>query len=528
MCGIAGIIHNAGIPDSSYISDMLEVMQSRGPDSSAMKNFNGVWLGHSRLSIIDLFNGQQPMETRRYVMVFNGEIYNYKDLRRYVHDDHNDDAGTAPQPPGDARTLVLYLERFGLGKTLRDINGMFAIGLYDKQEDELHMIVDRLGQKPLYFVHKDGTLKFASVPSALTIFGEDWNIDEYALQSYWTLGGIIGENSLFSGINRVNAGEIVTFSRKKGKIKRSTYWWPEPKKEYTGLLEDLIFDSIQKTKVSDVPVYVLLSGGVDSTLVASQCKGMDAAHLSSKEVYFARKAAEKFDIRLNEVLINNLDPEQSMRDYVRKSGEPAMSALQPYIVSKAIKTLGGKVAITANGADELFYGYNRTSEQTTLAQRHHMLRNLNYADPWIPNMSGQVFELMCYVQFDLNATLDRASMCHGVEVRSPFLDHRLIEAALSIPESQHRNGYGNKSILKKMLLKMGFDKEFVTRKKMGFSFYNAMPELDALQEKAFRWAIKMGFLTCDETKLSGRDRKYLQASAFSFYHWFKEHEEILH
>ena len=227
---------------------------------------------------------------------------------------------------------------------------------------------------------------------------------------------------------------------------------------------------------------------------------------------------------MNVVTPDDTNPEDALMDYSLKCGEPTMAGIIPWIVARETAKYG-KVAISANGADELFFGYDRTSEKSDFKQRAHIFRSplLGYDNPWLPVppdyfSSGRMTELMTYVQFDLNKTLDFASMCHGLEVRSPFLDHRLVEMALSIPESVHRKR-GNKTILKDMLRKMGFNDKFLDRPKLGFSLHKKPLGLEQLIQKAWKWVQDEGFLQVEEKRLTGRDEQYLKMSALGFYYW---------
>lgn len=517
MCGISGIFSDDGYP-SVFINDMVNIMTHRGPDDCHTQTPGEYkWLGHNRLSIIDLsYKGSQPMQSHRYVLTMNGEIYNYKELESYIE----------VKGGNDCSVFLNYVERYDINQSLRDINGMFAFGLYDKVNDLLHLAVDRFGQKPLYYYHSDKFFAFASTPNALLWIKDKWKINQEALNSYWLLGGIMGENSLFDGIKRLNAAEHLTFDPKTGKCWKEKYWEPKFQSNTSGI-EDLVLDSIKRVKVSDVPVYIFLSGGIDSTLVASQCEGMNAIHLDGPERKYAEQVAKKYNINLHIVDPVECDPVEAMKDYVTKSGEPAMAALIPWMVSRETAKLA-KCAITANGADELFFGYDRTKQEIRSEQIKHIYRSIDI--PWIGDFTlspGRQLELRDYVQFDLNQTLDRASMCHSLEVRSPFLDHRLVEMALSIPENIHRNGYGNKSILKKMLKNMGFDDPFFQRPKVGFSLFKQPKGLAKLQSEALQWCIKEGFLKCNPLTLNGRDLRYLEASSFSFRVWYQVHEKLI-
>ena len=394
---------------------------------------------------------------------------------------------------------------------------MWAFGLLDKQEQTITLCVDRLGEKPLYYTCENGLFAFASCPSALLHLKDKWKINEQALQSYWKLGAVM-QDSLWDGIKRVYASEIVTYDIQKQTIKTERYWQPQYKPNED--LTELIFDAIKKVKVADVPVYVFLSGGIDSSVVASQGFA-HAIHMDSPEFKYAEQVSQRFGINLHKVEPKETDAVEAMTDYVTKCGEPSMSALIPYITSKEAARLC-KVAVTANGADELFFGYDRTQDKITQNQLDHIFRNSgNIPCSWIMRKDdfderlseGRWGELMTYVQHDLNRTLDFASMAHSLEVRSPFLDHRLVEAALSKPQSE----IGRKKHLKEILKGFGFNEQFINRPKMGFSLYKKPVNYDV--DGAYNWCIKNGWLK--NGNYSPRDVMYLKASAFSFKIWWE-------
>lgn len=527
-CAISGTLGY----ESTKVEKMILHQHQRGPDGCnwlyADKEKNLIF-GHNRLAIIDLSDaGKQPMQTDRYTLTYNGEIYNYKEMRGRLY--ANDDMGNAPGG-NDAKTLLLYIQKFGLAKAVADSNGMFAFALYDNLTKDLHLVVDRFGQKPLYYYHDGDKFAFSSSPGALVGLKESWQIDRYALQSYWLLGCTMGANSLWNGIKKVCAAEWVTFNLQTGRIYNAIYWKPQYKECHSGI-EDLVLDAINKVKVADVPVHVFLSGGIDSTLVASQCGGMGAIHLDSPELRYAQQAADKFGVDLKTVCPTVIDVEESLIDYAFQAGEPSMASLIPYITSQESAKFC-KVAISANGADELFFGYDRTQEKISQKQIDHTYRSINCLDKWFFQFNtyfngennGRMWELGGYVQFDLNRTLDAASMCHSLEVRSPFLDHRLVEMALSIPEGKHIDmRLGRKAILKRMLQGMGFENGFLTRPKLGFSLHKEPANMESLKTKAWKWVKEEGFLQCDDSKLSPRDERYLKASALSFYYWFRTWE----
>lgn len=516
-CRISGTV---GYP-SSVVGKMVIHQKMGGPDfinwqQVSINPFNVVF-GHNRLSIIDLSSaGNQPMSSDRYTITYNGEIYNYKELG---------------SESNDTRVLLSYIGRYGIEKTLNDINGMFAFGLFDSHKNEITLAVDRFGQKPLYYFHSGNKFAFASSPGALYALQDKWDIDRDTLQSYWLLGSSMGDNGLLKGIKKLTGSHCLTYNLHTNQITIKKYW--EPKfQDNTNGIEDLVIDAIRKVKVSDVPIHIFLSGGIDSTLVASQFQGGEAIHLDGPERSYAERAAIKFNINLK-VINPEINTEECLKDFAFQSGEPCMAALIPYVTSRETAKFG-KVAISANGADELFFGYDRTKDTMPDSQIAHIFRmsaNLKVW-PWIESMPytifqkgrGRGFELNTYVQYDLNKTLDFASMCHGLEVRSPFLDHRLVEMALSIPEKQHRNPK-NKTILKNMLRKFHFDNAFIERPKLGFSLHNKPKTMPELIKKAWNFVKNEGFLVCDDKKLNARDKSYLEMSALSFYYW---HETWMH
>ena len=490
MCGITGTNTNAIIP-------MTVFQEHRGPDNTSVLEFEGFSFGHNRLSILDLSeNSNQPVDTGRYVFTYNGEIYNFKDFGNYA---------------SDTLMLKVEIEKKGLTTNLlRSFNGMFSIAVWDKIERELKIAIDPFGQKPCYYYHNGNEFSFASSPGSLTCLKDKWTLDLDGLKSLFVLGSVMGERSLFYGIKRLMGSQILTFKDSTVSVSK---WWDIDAEASSGMRE-LLFDAIDKTKVSDVPVHIFLSGGIDSSLVASRFVDGKAIHLQSEELSYARIAAQKNNITLEVCPVDFLKS-LVLTKYASKTGDCAMSAAQPYLVSEQVQMVG-KVAITANGADELFFGYPRTMN----GQLRHIFRP-GY-EPYLDELKSiygmntpREIELRCYVQHDLNKTLDFASMCNSVEVRSPFLDTRLVNAALSIPHAKHVAKYGSKTILKEILLEQGYSMSFINRPKLGFS----LPKQD--HSKEFDWCGRNGFMKQDWVNWSPRDRAYINATASSFYYWYK-------
>jgi asparagine synthase (glutamine-hydrolysing) len=319
---------------------------------------------------------------------------------------------------------------------------------------------------------------------------------------------------------------MVTYDLRTKTITTEKYWYPTYKPNED--LRELVIDAIKKVKVADVPVYLFLSGGIDSSVVASQ-GFQHSVHMDGPELGYAEKVAQRFGINLHIVSPGKFDAVECMTDYVQKCGEPSAAALIPYIVSRETAKLC-KVAVSANGADELFFGYDRTSDSCTPGQLAHIFRMGVGGYKEIAELKrykniderlsfGRWLELQTYVQHDLNKTLDFASMAHGLEVRSPFLDHRLVEVALSVPQEK----IGRKALLKQMLREQGFDDRFLNRPKLGFTLYQKPVNYDV--DKAYGWCIDNGWLK--DIAYSKRDRLYLKAAAFSFKVWWETFNHLL-
>lgn len=520
MCSIAGIIGFENGADA--IRSMREDMLSRGPDGGAVSTIGTtpVRLGHNRLAVLDLTeNSSQPIQSEdgRYVMVFNGEVYNFKSFGNYASD-----------------TLMLIdqisSQAWFSDSILKKLEGMFAIAVWDTEQQTLHLATDLTGQKPLYYYHDENTFAFASTPGALTHLKGSWELDREALDSLFTLGSVCGERSLFKGINKLPGSYMATFDLNTGEFKKKR--WTQIQPVYGAQIEELVVGAIESVKVADVPVNIFLSGGIDSTMVATRFKGHNAIHLESEEGHHAASVAAREDIFLH-VCPVEFNKQELLEDYARKTGDCAMSAIQPYLVSKAAKQFG-KVAVIANGADELFYGYPRTHSRD---QVRHMMRrgNEKYIDELFalypeecelltPDQFERFVELRMYIQNDLNKTLDFASMCSSVEVRSPFLDSRLVNASMGIRyEDHHSKQYGGKHILKSMLAKLGYSKEFLTRQKIGFSL---PAELQYSNDAELAWCVDNGFIkvrnyTLPNDKYHARDMVYLSSTAAAFKAWWQ-------
>lgn len=510
MCGITSIVFKEN-PDWSILQRMHEHQVNRGPDSHGSYIEGNVGICHNRLAIVDLSDtGRQPMQSTRWVLAYNGELYSTYELRSQL-------GPMSWASHSDTLTLLNCIEHIGIDWTLNNIQGMYSFCAYDKFEKKIYLAVDPTSIKPMFWFKSDKLFAFASSPGALTHVKDKWTLDKYALMDMLSLGAT--KEPLFEGMKRLVGGHVLCYDVQKEVIHIRK--WYECK-TYDCTEQDLIEEikhSIRSVKMADVPVFMFLSGGIDSTIVASQCYGMSAVHLESPERMYAEEAAKKYSNPLIYVRPNEYDAEECLKDYSFQSGDCSAAAIVPYIVSKEVSKFG-KVAISANGSDEISFGYSRMHDNVSLQQFRHIFRNMSghsWGD-YTDYKSTRDLELSTYLEYDLNKTLDFASMCFGLEIRVPYLNKTVVEMALSIPRMDHVNGLGNKTILKKFLLSEGFSREFVTRNKLGFSLFSQPIGYEALKIKGVEFLssefnIKPKFST-------GRDERYYENACAAFFVWY--------
>lgn len=505
MCRHSGIVSK--IKSHDLAIKMAEHQVKGGPDHTGFWSDDDIIMSHNRLAIIDTSaNGNQPMQTDRWVLSFVGEIYNFLDLRIKI-------SPRAWKSHNDTETLLFYFDQFGIDRTLQDIEGMFSIALYDKIYKKLHLFVDPYSIKQMYWFKSGEFFVYASSPAPITFVRNKWSFDHAALVDMLSLGAT--KDPFFEGIRRMPGGSYLTYDVEKEIVATGDWYTP---KEYNCSEDELleaVQKSIQTTRFTHVPSFIFLSGGIDSTVVASQCAHMNAVHLASPEEVFAKQAAEKYSNTLFFIDPVNFSARECLEDYAFQSGDCSMAAIIPYVVSKEVGKYG-KAAISANGADELFFGYNRMLDEPSITQYKHIFRT-GLPHSWASfdyYNSTRELELETYVQYDLNKTLDFASMCHSLEVRVPFLNKTVVEMAMSIPRNHHVNGYGNKSILKRFLKSQGFNDQFLNRPKIGFSLHTEPSDYAHLKVEGLKllrneFDIRTHFH-------NARDARYFESSAAAF------------
>lgn len=385
MCGIAGFC-NYGKNWKENIDRMNEKMYHRGPDGV------GVWasedttvvLGHRRLSIVDLTpSGAQPMvsNNERYVIAYNGEIYNYKEIKEKLLSEKKEIAfkGTS-----DTEVLLEAISVYGLEETLRQVKGMFAIALYDRKEQTLFLARDRVGEKPLYYGY---------LPSGAFVFGSDLNsiktldgfsneINRGVLQDYFRYGYIAAPYSIYENIYKLQPGKFLKIKFPFNKEKIYTYWsmqetarrgqdnlfrgsYEEAREE----LERLLKNSIRGQMVADVPVGAFLSAGIDSSTIVSLMQSLSERKVRSftigmwdekfNEATAAKEIAACLGTEHTELYITEEDAKQVIPGLADMFGEPFADSSQipTYLVSRMTRE-HVTVSLSGDGGDELFCGYN--------------------------------------------------------------------------------------------------------------------------------------------------------------------------
>lgn len=389
MCGIVGIIGREPVSDRKQLAVMRDTMRHRGPDDA------GIWWGcdgraglaHRRLSIIDLSSGgHQPMvdPTGQLAIAYNGEIYNYRELR-----DELAGSGVTFRTSSDTEVLVEAYRRWGTD-CLSRLNGMFAFALYDARRRSLFLARDRAGQKPLYYLDDGQRLVFASeLKAILADPSVPRRIDLHALSAYLAYGYVPGDMSMFQGIAKLPAGCAMTYQLDTGRRETWPYWQlPQTEgqesaseEELIEQLHDLLRESVRRRLVSDVPVGILLSGGIDSSLVTAMAAEAAAGtiktftisfpgHGAYDESQYARMVAEHFGTEHIELAAEAATVDL-LPELARQYDEPmADSSMVPtYLVSRLVRE-HATVALGGDGGDELFGGYPWHS----WLQKHDRLR----------------------------------------------------------------------------------------------------------------------------------------------------------
>jgi asparagine synthase (glutamine-hydrolysing) len=503
MCGICGELRFDGkSPEKATLSRMNEKLIRRGPDDEGIFITGPMGFGHRRLSIIDLSDrSHQPMidEELGLSLVFNGTIYNYKELRAELIE-----AGYQFFSEGDTEVIIKAFHRWG-EKCVEKLHGMFAFAIWREKQQQLFLARDRLGIKPLYFsfLKNTKTFRFASNMQALLAAGDvDTDVDPVGLHHQLTLHAVIpAPHTILKGVRKLAPGHVMTVA-KDGQTTQHSYWFlkaerpsePRHEIEWTQLVHDALRKAVERRlTVADVPVGVLLSGGLDSSLLVgllaeAGVKDLrtfsigfeDIGEEAGSEFEYSDAVVERFNTHHQKIHIPNSDVLPHLPDAVRNMAEPMVGqdAVAFYLLAERVSQ-DVKVVLSGQGADEVFGGYfwypQMDAEKGTDLERfrHHyfdrphseFLKSVNSAyrgedfTSQLVNerlsLSGADTFLDRVLRFDVTTLIvddpvkrvDNMTMAWGLEARVPFLDHELVELVMSMPPELKLKS-GGKHILK--------------------------------------------------------------------------------
>ena len=511
MCGIA-LRYRYGDEqnDDGFISRALKSISYRGPDGQGVIcPVPGLEIGHKRLAIISPHDGQQPLVNQEtgVTLSYNGEIYNYRDLRKELID-----LGHFFKTECDTEVLLhAYLE-YGI-EFINKLNGMFGFVIWDPRTCDIYAVRDRVGIKPLYYYKDDQQLIVASEVKAILQDNKvKRKIDTESLYEYLIFGFTAGKKHLINEINTLQPGHMLHLDCNK-KQRITTYWSLLDQQELRynideacDLIDDTLRSSVHLRLRSDVPFAIILSGGLDSSLIShyadEQIKGLTAYSLrvadeNYDETYYAKMVCENRSLDLVIVDIDGEDFASMLDEVTWYYDEPILqtNTVGLYKLCKQISSDGIKMLIGGEGADELFGGYSRHAE-TLLYLNKGFSEKLLYgrnevAIPRVqrfwPDQKAKFLERenfnqkLKYLSFgqqilrnDQWAYLphllqrpDRMGMACNIEIRVPFLDHRLVELANSIPADMRFSAQESKAILKKTAVRF-LPKKVINRAKLAF------------------------------------------------------------
>lgn len=543
MCGITGVFDPSGGISTELVAAMAEVMAHRGPDASGawMNPACTVGLSHRRLAIVDLSpGGAQPMvvSSAQLALVFNGEIYNYRELRQELSRDWTF------RSESDTEVILAGYRRWGTEVVSR-LLGMFAFALWDEERETLFIARDRCGEKPLYYAERGTHFGFASEIKGLwqdpaTSRQLDWA----GASQYFNQGYLTGSRTMIAGVHRLPPAHAMTV--KKGATRVWRYWDLPPAEpapatsvdELVDKLESLLGDAVRRQLVADVPVGVLLSGGVDSSLITALAVRSSATKIRTFTISFrdspqldesahARLVARHCGTEHTE-LEGSVGGPEILRELARQFDEPLGDSSQvPTLLVSRLARRECKVVLGGDGGDELFGGYRHYNRLLKLrgspgprwvgrlaarvaSQLPFGVRGRNYlmgfdsdatgdpqptprlfdakslrallpvapdavrdeplaGDAASPLFRAQARDFRAYLPGDILTKVDRASMLASLEVRAPFLDHRLVEFAFrEVPDSLKATR-NERKILPKLLAQKLLPPEFDVQRKQGFS-----------------------------------------------------------
>ena len=588
MCGIIGITgKNIGVYNKKTLGTMLNTLSKRGPDDHGILSFPTCTLGQTRLSILDLTSGHQPMRDNKHDMAitFNGEIYNYRELKKDLKT-----KGYKFSTNSDTEVILKTYQEYG-EECPKYLDGMFAFVIWDNKKNQLFVARDRFGKKPLYygFDNKKNLIVASEIKTLFKSGQIKGEIDYEIIDNYLTLMYIPPWKTVYKNIHVIPPASFAIFENNNLQIKK--YWQLEKKSvsityaEAKEKVRSLLTKSVEKRMIADVEIGSFLSGGVDSTLVTLPAQSFSKTPIKTfsvgyqdyiNELPFAAEAAQKIGTDHHTLQAKD-DMVQELETAIEYFDEPHAdsSDFPQYLLSKFTATKV-KVALSGDGADELFLGYGWYTRHKNLSYRAHFKEKvfMNPFDGYINAIqiftpkerkklwkncvyinkdfiSDEVknsklssvekinlFDITTYLPGQLLVKADRMGMMNSLEVRSPFLDHYLAEFVYNLPDDYKTGNTIFKRILKDILGETMPD-EFVHRRKQGFGapvkkwlrketfkkeiyerLYNSNADIYSMMSERF---VK---IMIDDFYLKGNDRyNYKIWVLYCLELWFNSHKQ---
>ncbi|MCB1539016.1 MAG: asparagine synthase (glutamine-hydrolyzing) [Rhodospirillales bacterium] len=467
MCGIGGFIAHAGnAPQKPALAAMRDALATRGPDGNGMAVNDAVGLVHTRLSIIDLAGGAQPIaDYKGRVLVFNGEIYNYRELRAALSGRYTFRTNS------DSETILAAYDAHGVD-CVHHLRGMYAFAIYDPGAGRTLLARDPFGIKPLYLAETAAGIAFASEPKALVAGGfAAPDIDVMRLRAVLRHNFIGGTLTPYPAIARMQPGESRLYEHGKlvsSSIRSFLALQParaDDRAEALLELNDILCDSVDLHCRSDVGYGVFLSGGVDSSaIMAALALRGDVAQIRTYTAYFdvpgagderdyARAVRESVGAQGVDVLFDAADFDAMLPAIAAYMDDPVTDyAILPTWKLASVAAREQKVVLSGEGGDELFAGYGRYRSRPWKDWRRWFAQDgVDLPRAWSRLQRLQARDIAGYLPCDLLVKLDTCLMAHGLEGRTPFLDERVAEFAFGLPDALKLRGRDGKYLLRHWL-----------------------------------------------------------------------------
>lgn len=530
MCGLVGICSKDNKKIQSFpTKKLLKILFHRGPDDNNSTRLGNALFAHTRLSIIGLSSekANQPIYNKDYMLMFNGEIYNYVQLKHKLDKQKIKSTGES-----DTEILFLCLINFGIQKTLKMIDGMFAFAFYDNSKKKLFLARDRIGEKFVYWFKDKNSFFFASEIKTLL------NVNEFSfrpnlnrINEFFYHGKVYGQETMFEDIYELEPGSYLEYSPKQSQIKISSYFKLENFKQtpvYNDIFEEFgqkISKAVETRMVSDVPIGSLVSGGIDSTTLIERM--LNIKDIENLNLFFydtkSKEINEKKDLQLFFKNISNNNPSSNIKlhtitkpveDFLNDFHKMTYFNDEPlgpsnfqlvYELSKKAKQEKIKVIFSGEGADEIFFGYDRFfATSLKIKKKNNQYNKLKeiyfgsginnsdfiskitndkktsfessfswkYLDKINKNFEIDTVQMLFSQKFRLGGLLqrqDRAAMANSVESRAPFLAPDFVNWVNGLPNKFKRNinEKKNKLILKDYMHNK-IPQQIINKEKLGF------------------------------------------------------------